>query len=210
LTIRAQLVQRDQVNAAWQEALARGYGRVASIYLLRNCLEEASLNFERASTILSHLLKIDPYNATWLDKISDIYAQFGWVLERQGVLDDALNRNQEDLQISDELVSIGTKKTGWNRDLALAHLNCGRVLHKQQEFQLSEIHLCKSTKSLRHSQTRFALAASSTFLGHKQCLLILTKRRTRLSKPKKLIFYWLIRNGLNRLQTRYCGDNWSA
>jgi len=165
LTIRGQLVQRDQVNAAWQEALARGYERVASIYLLQNSLEEAYLNFERASTILNHLLKIDPNNATWLDKISDIYAQLGWVLERQGKLYDALNRYQEDLRISDELVSTGTKKTGWNRDLALAHLNCGRVLHKQQEFQLSEIHLCTSAKSLSKLADPLRPGSIIDFLG---------------------------------------------
>lgn len=165
LSIREQLVQRDQVNAAWQEALARGYERVASIYLLRNCLEEANLNFESASTILNNLLKIDPRNATWLDNVSDIYAQLGWVLERQGKLDDALNRYQEDLRISDALVSTGTKKTGWNRDLALAHLNCGRVLHKQQEFQLSEIHLCTSTKSLSKLADPLRPGSIIDFLG---------------------------------------------
>ena len=148
LSIRDQLVQRDQVNAAWQEALARGYERVASIYLLRNSLEEANLNFESASKILNHLLKIDPHNATWLDKISDIYSQLGWVFERQGKLNDALSRYQEDLRISDELVSAGTKKTGWNRDLALAHFNCGRLLYKKKQFQLSVNHLCNAIEIL--------------------------------------------------------------
>ena len=90
-------------------------------------LDEAYLGYERASGIVQSLLTIDPENPGWLDKVSDLYAEIGWVFECQGNFADALNRYQEDLRISEALVSTGTQKDGWTRDLGLAHLNCDRV-----------------------------------------------------------------------------------
>ena len=91
----------------------------------------------------------DPRNACWRDDLSDLHAELGWIQECRGSFTQALEHHRTNLEISQGLVGEGEKRKGWQRDLALAHFDLGRVLLAQDHLDDALPHLEEALPTFR-------------------------------------------------------------
>jgi tetratricopeptide (TPR) repeat protein len=141
LEIAQRLTQIDTANSDLQDTLATAHTRQARAWVSQGKLDQAQLAYEQAFAIYTTQLKKDPRNAAWRDVLSDLHAELGWIKECLGHFEQALEHHQINLEISLGLVEEGEKREGWQRDLALAHMDSGRVLLAQSSLVHAMPHL---------------------------------------------------------------------
>lgn len=150
LEIAQRLAQKDSANSDLQGTLATAHSRHAQVWVSLGLLNQAQLAYEQAFTIYTTQLEKDPRNAGWRDILSDLHAELGWIQECRGHFAQALEHHRTNLEISQGLVAEGEKREGWQRDLALAHMDCGRVLLAQGSAGDAMPHLEEAVRTFGH------------------------------------------------------------
>lgn len=149
MAIAQRLAQKESGNADVQDTLATALIRQAQVFASEDKTDMAEHAYGQAFAIYTTLLEKDPHNAAWLDVLSDLHAELGWIHERTGNLEQALIHHQTNFEISQELVRQGEKIKDWQRDLALAHFDLGRVLLAQGHLDDSLPHLEVALRTFR-------------------------------------------------------------
>jgi tetratricopeptide (TPR) repeat protein len=149
MALAQRLAQKDTGNADVQDTLATALIRQAQVFASEGQSEKAQHSYAQAFAIYTTQLEKDPHNAAWLDVLSDLHAELGWIHECSDDVEQALVHHQTNLEISQELVRQGEKTKGWQRDLALAHFDLGRVQLAQGHLDDALPHLEEALRTFR-------------------------------------------------------------
>lgn len=149
MALAQRLAHKDTGNADVQDTLATALIRQAQVFASEGQSEKAQHSYAQAFAIYTTQLEKDPHNAAWLDVLSDLHAELGWIHECSDDVEQALVHHQNNLEISQELVRQGEKTKGWQRDLALAHFDLGRVQLAQGHLDDALPHLEEALRTFR-------------------------------------------------------------
>src|SRR5262249_12025849 len=101
-------------------ALATAHIRVGNTLMAQGSFAQALDSYRSGLTVADRLVKADPENTEWQNKITLIFIKVGDVLMAQGNFAEALESYQEGLAVADRLAKSNPENTDWQRTLTLA------------------------------------------------------------------------------------------